>query len=171
MPSYEKVCRGNRAAWVRSEWAACITAALLEGEGCTESGEGGRGTLQRFAYEGGHDLIRKYRRGGFMRHFIEDAYILDNRAAHELVVTDYLLDKGLPVPIPLGACWERSGILYRGAIATHLIDATDLCDYLANNPAAPEDTMRRAGEWIRRMHDLGVFHADLQDAKAIAGLS
>jgi 3-deoxy-D-manno-octulosonic acid kinase len=162
VPSYEKVCRGNRTALVRAEWAACIAAALLEGEGCAEFGEGGRGMLQRFAYADGYGLIRKYRRGGFIRHFLADAYILDNRAARELSITDYLREKGLPVPMPLGACWQYSGILYRGSIATQLLDAADLRDYLANDPAAPEDTMRRAGEWIRRMHDFGVFHADLQ---------
>jgi len=162
VPSYEKVCKGNRTALVRAEWAACIAEALLENKGCTEFGEGGRGTLARFDYEEGHGLIRKYRRGGFIRHFLTDAYILDNRAKRELDLTDDLLEKGLPVPMPLGACWERRGILYRGSLATHLLDATDLRDELDNGPADPEDIMRRAGECIRRMHDLGVYHADLQ---------
>lgn len=162
MASYKDIRKGNRTGRVRAEWADCIAAALFDGAGCAAFGPGGRGALRRFAYEGGHGIIRKYRRGGVIRHFLAETYLLDNRAERELAITGYLLEKGLPVPMPLGAYWERRGLFYRGSIATHQLDAAGLCDYLGAHPGTSFEVMRHTGECIRRMHDLGVWHADLQ---------
>ncbi len=153
---------GRRHARVRREWADAISGALLEGTGCVSAEAGGRGRLVRFEYGEGQALIRRYRRGGVVRHFTRESYLLVNRPLLELRVLTRLFESGFPVPEPLGVVWERRGPLYRGALATAEVAGADLHTYLTRGARAPEGIMRNVGETFRRMHDLGVFHADLQ---------
>jgi 3-deoxy-D-manno-octulosonic acid kinase len=53
-------------------------------------------------------------------------------------------------------------VLYRGAIASREVEGQDLYHYLSSDPPGAESVLERVGELIRRMHDLGVYHADLQ---------
>ena len=142
--------RDNRKACVRAEWADAIAGALLNGDNCSPFGEAGRGALQRFPYEAGHGILRVYRRGGFVRHFIADAYLLQNRALRELRLHAFLFENGLSVPAPLGAAWKRSGLVFRGAIATDEVNAVDLAEYLRGDPSNADETIRECGALIRR---------------------
>jgi 3-deoxy-D-manno-octulosonic acid kinase len=162
MKSFTRVARSGKVALVREDWAPVIAGALLEGEGCTPAYEGGRGRLVRFAYAGGAGLIRRYLRGGVIRHFLEDAFLLQNRARRELSLMAFLFDKRLPVPAPLGACWERRGLFFRGAIATRELPAVNLLEYLRGHGDSAESILHDCGQLIRRFHDVNVFHADLQ---------
>jgi 3-deoxy-D-manno-octulosonic acid kinase len=72
-----------------------------------------------------------------------------------------LYQQGFPVPEPLGVVWERRALLYRGAIATRSLEARTLLDYL-NSSETKASLLVLCGQRIREMHDLGVWHADLQ---------
>jgi len=138
----------------------CIQDALLKGVGCSPIDLGGRGTLQQFMLSEGQGIIRVYHRGGIARHLLRNAYY-DNRPLREWQVLTSLYAKGFPVPEPLGVCWWRNGVLYGGTIATTQVQATDLATYCVQNPG--DDALLHAvGSQIRRMHDLGIWHADLQ---------
>ena len=165
------VLRSHEAkrAMVREEWADDIAAALLEGRGCEPAGLGGRGALLRFSYAGGTGLIRRYLRGGVVRWVLRDAYVLHNRPLRELRLHVGLYDDGLSVPVPLGAVWERRGLCFRGAMATGEVDAVDLLAYLEGHGAGDGAVLRECGRLIRRMHDGGVFHADLQVGNILVG--
>lgn len=155
--------RGRRAASVRAEWQDALAAALFDGQGCTATTLGGRGTLERFAFEGGNGLIRRCLRGGAIRHVLRDAYLLDNRPLRELRLHAELYDAGLPTVAPLGAVWERRGLFYRGAVATLEVAARNLLEALRDGGGeASEGVLTRCGAVIRQMHELGVYHADLQ---------
>jgi 3-deoxy-D-manno-octulosonic acid kinase len=163
-------CANNkRTAVVRAEWADDIAAALLEGKGCFPVDFGGRGRLERFNYQMGSGLIRKYWRGGLMQYIMRDRYLLENRALGELQLHAKLHELGLPVPPPLGASWERCGPIYRGWFATHEMPAVDLLSYLHSNPDADETILPQCGSVIRFMHDRGVYHADLQVKNILIG--
>jgi 3-deoxy-D-manno-octulosonic acid kinase len=161
--------KNGQQALVREDWADGLASALFDGVDCVPVASAGRGDLLRFPYPGGHGLIRHYRRGGLVQHVLKDTYLFRNRPAGELKLLSYLYDKGLPVAEPLGACWERRGPWVRGAIATRELDAIHLLDYLRDAPSDAPTVLSRCGDVIRRMHDLHVFHNDLQVRNILIG--
>ena len=169
MVSFVKISRGGSRALVREEWAGTIAAALLDGEGCVRVDKGGRASLERFSFEDGWGLIRTGRRGGLVGRVLKDAYFLRNRALRELRLHTRLYESGLAMPEPLGAVWRRNGPWFRGAIATREVDATDLLSYLQGDPSGIDETLARCGKLIRQMHEMGVFHADLQVRNILVG--
>lgn len=163
------VSRGARKALVRREWEGSVGAALLRGEGCTTVASDGRGSLQRFAYDGGAGLIRTYRRGGAIGPLLNDRMFFINRPFRELQLLVSLHDMDLPVPTPLGARWEQSGWVYRGAIATVELPARHLQAVLTEAPDQAHALLPQVGAMIREFHDVGLFHADLQIRNILVG--
>jgi hypothetical protein len=98
-----------------------------------------------------------------------DGYVLDNRPSKELAVLDYLAAGGFPAPEPLGAVWERRGMWLRGALATRAIEAEELARAVGESAALPVELLRRTGETLRRMHEYGVYHADLNARNILVG--
>ena len=147
-----------------------VSAALLTGEGCEPTTVKGRTRLMRFPYPDGHGLVRAYTRGGVVRHFLKDTYPFVNRPLLELKILCYLHEKVLPVPLPLGVCWEQTPLGYRGALATQELSALPLVDYLGDTDEDPKEVLAQCGKRIRTMHELGVFHADLQVRNILVSL-
>lgn len=162
LPEFVRVERNGRVALVHPEYRDAVADALLEGKGCQASGHIGRGTLQRFPYDAGTAVLRRYRRGGFIRHFLKETYLFVNRPLRELEVHRAAYDAGLSVPMPLGVSWDRRGPLFRGAIASAELDAVHLLDFLKQPGANLDETLDSCGAAIRRMHEAGIVHADLQ---------
>ena len=162
LPDFVRVERDAKVALVHPDFRDTVAAALLEGEGCGPADEAGRAPLKRFSYSEGTGLIREYRRGGFVRHFMTKSYLFDNRPLHEIEVHCAAYRSGVAVPMPLGAYWERRGPIYRGAFAVARIEAVHLLDYLSSDGEVNEDALRRCGAALRQMHDAGFIHADLQ---------
>jgi tRNA A-37 threonylcarbamoyl transferase component Bud32 len=169
MQDFSIFSNDNGTALVHAEGARVIAAALLDGQGCAPAGDCGRGELLRFAHEAGTGLIRRCRRGGVVRRLLKESYFLHNRPLQEFRMHVRLFNGGLAVPAPLGVCWDRHGLWFAGALATRQVDAPNLLDYLRGKPRAEEDTLRRCGAPIRQMHDIGVFHADLQVRNILVG--
>lgn len=138
-----------------------LRLALAEGIGCQLMPETGRGSVCRFEYPGGTGVLRHYLRGGLMHHFVKDTY-LHNRPWREFGVHHYLETSGFRVPHLLGVAWTRSLLGYRGAIATEYVAGKTLLEWLKEPHADTEELMTKVGALIRQMHDLGVWHADLQ---------
>ncbi len=166
---FHTIRRGRSTALVREDDADRIAEALLDNEGCEVLHAGGRGNLLRFACTGGHGLIRRYQRGGMMRHILRDAYILENRPCREFRLHLHAERQGLSVPPLLGVCWERRGLLLRGAIATQEVAAKTLQEYVEADIPHAEDALRACGTLIRRMHDMDIWHADLQVRNILVG--
>lgn len=162
MASYTLISKYGKMALVREEWALPLANALFDGTGCQATGKTGRGRVMRLYLEDSAAIVRRCRRGGAIRHLLKDVYFFTNRPLHELRVHQHLYDQGFAVPEPLGVCWERHGVTFRGAIATREVEGVTLLEYLAAAPVSPEFTLERTGKLIREMHDLGVYHADLQ---------
>ncbi len=147
---------------VREQHRAEVITGLTGVAPAEPAGQGGRKEVYRFAIGDGHAILRHYQRGGIVRLLFRDAFLLVNRPLKELRVHEYLFQEGLDVPEPLGVSWRRRGLLVRGAIATREVGAVHLQQYLENTDAADRGIMTKIGSTIRRMHDLGVYHADLQ---------
>ena len=126
---------------------------------------GGRGAAWIVpASDGGEWVLRHYRRGGLPAKILADTYLwtgLDNtRPWREWRLLAELHALGLPVPRPVAARVVRSGIAYRGDLITRRVPAArSLAELLV--PAAASIPWRAVGACIRRFHEAGVWHADL----------
>lgn len=134
-----------------------LTAALC-GETKGERQQGGRGEVTQLTVVKDRFVLRKFRRGGIMR-FLGDRY-LRNRAKAEFDLTRKLFEAGLPAPEPAGVAWRRSGIFLRGLLITRWLEGQDLDQFL--RASADEAILGQVGSLMRRIHDAGVYHADLQ---------
>jgi len=120
-----------------------------------------------------HLVLRGYRRGGVVGRFIHDWYLYTGEArtrpAREWRVLRYVEDRGLPGPVALAARYVREGPVYRADILTRrLPDTTPLSEALAAD-ALPRDRWEDIGRCIRRFHDAGVWHADLNAHNILLG--
>jgi 3-deoxy-D-manno-octulosonic acid kinase len=125
----------------------------------------GRGAAWFVRHEG-HDLVlRHYRRGGVIAPLLGDRYLWTglarSRAIHEWHVLETLFQRGFPVPRPVAARVQRSGVYYRADLLTQRIpDAESLAQALSLAPL-PMSQWRSIGDCLRRFHAANVWHADL----------
>ena len=110
-------------------------------------------------------VLRHYRRGGWMSRVNRDLYLwlgeARTRAFAEWRLLARLAAMGLPVPRPVAARYRRKGCCYTADLLTlKARDIKPLSVRLAGEPAG-EDFWRGLGQGIRRFHEAGVYHADL----------
>lgn len=109
-------------------------------------------------------VLREYRRGGLAARISRKTYAYTKesevRSFSEFRLLDQLYQMGLPVPKPVAAWYRKtSPVQYQASIIIERLNGTvPLAELL-------EDLDRSAwvalGELIRRFHDAGVRHADL----------
>jgi 3-deoxy-D-manno-octulosonic acid kinase len=136
---------------------------LFEPPATADAAVGGRGAA--WMLKRGKDgwVLRHYRRGGVPGRFVRDRYLwigLEvSRPWWEWHLLDSLYKEGLPVPQPVAARVQRRGLLYRGDLITRRIPAArNLAERLAAGKDLPWTAI---GRCLRRFHDAGVCHADL----------
>lgn len=110
--------------------------------------------------QGQQAVLRHYRRGGLIARVFHDQYAWlgaqQTRSWAEFEVMHYLYEHGAPVPEPIWASWQRYCLYYRAALLTARIPkARTLASVL--DQACP----RLVAEAIKKIHDAGVYHADL----------
>jgi 3-deoxy-D-manno-octulosonic acid kinase len=126
---------------------------------------GGRGSAW-FVRSGPHQwVLRHYRRGGFIARFSRDLYVWSGedrvRAFAEWRLLDMLTVRGLPVPKPIAARYQRSGLWYRCDLITQrIVNAKPLSAVLAQG-AVSETMWHGVGAAVAQLHRAGVDHADL----------
>lgn len=125
----------------------------------------GRGTTYFFDWEGYKLVLRHYLRGGLVGKFNPDYYLNTKlektRPYQEWKVLCELQALGLPAPKPAGMRIVSGGLFYRADLLTHQIEGvTPLCDALEEQ-ALCEGAWQEMGRTIRRFHDAGVYHDDL----------
>jgi 3-deoxy-D-manno-octulosonic acid kinase len=139
--------------------------AVRAGTAGGEEVASGRGGARRMVLAGGKVVfVRKYLRGGFVRHFVRDLYLLrPPRPIRELLATETARAAGCRVPIVHAVAVEENGPFYRGWIVTSAIEGggayIDL--FAAGDEADRRTLLAAAGSAIRDLHDAGVYHPDL----------
>ncbi|MFO7277327.1 MAG: 3-deoxy-D-manno-octulosonic acid kinase [Pseudomonadota bacterium] len=133
----------------------------------------GRGSAYFIHSEGRHIVLRHYRRGGLMARLSADRFLWRGeelvRSFAEWQLTYHLHRAGLPVPAPLAACYRRMGRTYTGDIITErLLDTESLASRLRSAPLSLLQWIA-IGRCIRRFHELGVCHADLNAHNVLLG--
>ena len=126
---------------------------------------GGRGSAWFIASGARQWVLRHFRRGGFIARLSQDGYVWTGeervRAFAEWRLLELLARRGLPVPRPVAARYQRTGLRYRCDLITQrIVDAEPLSAALARR-ALPEPVWRAVGATVARLHGAGVDHADL----------
>ena len=162
----ERVARPGAELFEREHWSA---------RGALTEQEGGRGSIDFIEEDGHRWVMRHYLRGGMAAHFARDRYLFlgenRTRSFRELRLLVELRRRDLPVPAPVAACYHRGLLTYAAALITErLPGARTLSETLA---AGRMDDARWAaiGHCLRRFHDAGVQHADLNAHNIMLGMN
>jgi len=168
---YEVVRTPDAVAFVRSDFREIFDRHGLFGcpggraARATEV-SGGRGAAWALsARPFGDIVVRPYRRGGWMSHFVKRRYMFGARAFQELLVTERLRRRGAPVPDVLAAVQERNrlGPGYSACLVTRrIVGSVPAAEALGRVPEGElRILMEDIGRAIRRCHEAGGWHADL----------
>ncbi|WP_447554803.1 3-deoxy-D-manno-octulosonic acid kinase [Vreelandella sp. EE22] len=110
-------------------------------------------------------VLRPYRRGGLIAKLLSKRYLWlgeeRTRAVSELRLTAALFDQGLPVPRPVAAGVRREGVSYEAALITVRIPGARALASLLSEENADAVLLERVGAMIRRFHQAGLDHVDL----------
>ena len=125
--------------------------------------KGGRGNAWFIDDDQRSWVLRQYLRGGIVSRISTDRFLFlsENkvRSFNELKLLKELFDEGLPVPEPVAASYTRIGTFYFACILINRIEAaTTMGEQLFELKSL---VWRNVGSVIRRFHDSGVYHADL----------
>jgi 3-deoxy-D-manno-octulosonic acid kinase len=125
----------------------------------------GRGPTLAVADGNREFVLKHYLRGGLIGRVNRDRYLWQGedrtRAFAEWRLLRKMVAMGLPVPQPAAGFYRRRGWCYTADLLT--VKATGISPLsarIARGPTGPE-FWRGIGRGIRRFHDAGVYHADL----------
>ncbi len=125
----------------------------------------GRGATHFVKSAGKRFVLRHYRRGGLIAQLSADRYLWhgeqSTRPFEEWQLTYRLHRAGLPVPAPLAARYRHRGLVYTGDIITERVAVVGSLAECLRTGALSVLTWISIGRCIRRFHDLGVCHRDL----------
>jgi 3-deoxy-D-manno-octulosonic acid kinase len=134
---------------------------------------GGRGSAWFVESGARRWVLRHCRRGGFIARWSRDRYVWTGeervRAFAEWRLLDVLARHGLPVPKPVAARYQRSGLSYRCDLITQRIAYAQPLSAVLAKHALPEASWRAVGSCIARLHAVGVDHADLNAHNILIG--
>jgi tRNA A-37 threonylcarbamoyl transferase component Bud32 len=121
--------------------------------------------------EGARAVVRHYTHGGILRKITGDRFAGSERFLDEIRASEHLRTVGVNTPEVLGLLVQAGKLGFRrGALVTRMIEGGhDLLDYLKSDagrrqvadPSVKRTVIRAAAGQVRKMHDAGVFHADL----------
>ena len=116
-------------------------------------------------------MVRRYFHGGLFASVGRDLYFGPDRAINELISAETAHAAGVRTPTAIGILGRRAaGPFWRLAfLSSEIADSEDLVHYACRLGEYPAETaamekrgvLREAAQQIRKMHDAGVFHADL----------
>jgi 3-deoxy-D-manno-octulosonic acid kinase len=118
-------------------------------------------------------VMRSYRRGGWAARVSHDRYLFTgfgrSRSLMEMRLLADCIRLGLPVPQPVAGLCLRHGLTCSAVLLTRrIMPAFTLADLL-DPRSGPEPDWLRMGRCIRRFHDAGVVHPDLNVRNILFG--
>jgi 3-deoxy-D-manno-octulosonic acid kinase len=126
---------------------------------------GGRGVVVFLRSAERRWVLRHYRRGGALAALLGDRYLWTGedrtRSFREWRLLRRLAAWALPVPRAIAARYARAGAIYRADLITEeLVDTRTVAAELQSS-ALDDARWREIGACVRRFHERGVRHADL----------
>ncbi len=134
---------------------------------------GGRGASWFIAGGERNWVLRHCRRGGLLAPVSGDRYLWMGEARvrcfAEWRMLEALVARGLPVPKPVAARYQRRGLIYRCDLITERIPNSQPLSAALAADALPESVWREIGTVIARLHEAGADHADLNAHNILCG--
>jgi 3-deoxy-D-manno-octulosonic acid kinase len=125
----------------------------------------GRGTTYFVSFHELECVLRHYRRGGLMATLSRDKYwwsgLYRSRSFREWYLLAKLKDRDLPVPRAVAARVVRHGLWYTADLLMEKIPDSESLSSLLSRRDLDEAEWRKIGSVVRRFHQRGVYHADL----------
>jgi 3-deoxy-D-manno-octulosonic acid kinase len=153
--------RPPRPQWFDPQW--------WRHQDAVEAEFGGRGQAVAVDSPAGPAVLRRYLRGGLVRHVNRDRYLYGGadttRPFAEWRVTQRLHRHGLAVPRPLAAMYQRSGAFYRAALLTERIPGARPLPEVANEMDAED--WRSVGCLLALFATAGLRHPDINAANVV----
>lgn len=133
--------------------------------GAAEGEAAGRGRTLFFKSGELRAALRHYYRGGRMARWLSDRYFFTSAAAtrpfSEFALTWALYSRGLPVAAPLACRYLRRGNFYTADLITARLPGSETLDARLTREPLPLSMWIDIGRCIRRFHEVGACHADL----------
>jgi len=168
---YESLERGPHTVLIRPEWKGPLLEDLLEDfRGVTPSDRRlyahGRATHFSYRPRGAPErvFVRIGVRGGLVGTLLGGLNFGIRRPVRELVAASAARRAGVSVPEPLAVRATRvGGLFWRFTVVVREVqDASDLLALAEGlTPTRKRDLIVRVADEMRRLHDAGVYHADL----------
>lgn len=128
-------------------------------------GGGGRGGVAFLETPAGSCVLRHYRRGGWMAPLLGDRYVWNGRQRSrgfvEFALLAELARRGLPVPAPIAARYQRRGPYYTADLITRTIENAQTLTEIIAMQRLDAMLAGQVGALVARFHIQGVDHADL----------
>ncbi len=162
LPGGAMLYDGSRVSNLSAAW---FDPQHWQSRGEVEGTARGRGATFYIRNEGRRFVLRHYQRGGLAARISRDRYFWqgegETRPFAEWQLTYRLHRAGLPVPAPLAARYQHEGLTYTGDIITERLNTVGSLAECLDQGALSILTWISIGRCVRRFHDLGVCHADL----------
>jgi len=168
-PDFTLIRAGRRLLYLRHDLAIDAPLILARIDELDRNSRAGAGIRQSgFALAIGDRLnlfFRRARRGGLMRLLNRDVYFgRQTRPLRELMIAAEAARRGLPIAEPLGALIEPlAPAVYRGAMLTRTLLGMTLWEFIRtdDDPVVRTHVLEQARRAIERIHQGGLWHADL----------
>jgi len=137
----------------------------LRANGHHEGTAKGRSQAHFLTFANRHMVLRKFLRGGLVGKFNRDLYLRTgkdkSRAMREFDLLSWMHNRGLPIPRPVAAQYQPSGLFYRAHLITERISNARPLEDVLREVELPATTWSAVGTTIKQLHDHDVFHSDL----------
>ncbi len=173
-PDYESFAHGGATVLARRDVAAAVRQALADAGtlyrwAAAQPGRRvfvGRGEAYGVTLGGVPAVVRHARHGGLLAPLLRDLYVGEPRFFREAALARQLAGGGVRTPDVLAGVRYGAGPAHRADVATAEVAAVDLVElFYGERPPAGEAraaALAALGHLVRRLHDLGFVHPDLQ---------
>jgi len=138
---------------------------LLEQQGMIHGRATGRGDTCFYDVGESSWALRHYLRGGLIARLLKDKYfgfrINHSRAWKEWLLLQQMIEKNLPVPVPVAASVIKKGLFYQADLVTEFIHESQTLADMLESAALDKQMWNNIGNCIRRFHEQSVYHSDL----------
>ena len=134
---------------------------------------GGRGSILLIEDGARSWVLRRYLRGGFAARLARDRYLWlgeeRTRSFRELRLLAALEARGLPVPPPVAGRYVRDALTYRAELVTGRLKGARSLEAVLEAREMDDSRWTAIGQCLRRFHDAGAQHADLNSRNIMLG--
>ncbi|MFK8028497.1 MAG: 3-deoxy-D-manno-octulosonic acid kinase [Gammaproteobacteria bacterium] len=162
-----EISEHNTKIWVADHVCSDFQASWFEAKSSEKVGgwQSGRQSIARIELASRKMVLRHYCRGGVPARFSKDKFIfrgyLASRPYRELVLLQTMYQQGLPVPEPIASRCIVNGVLYHADILMSEIVGAKTLAQIISNTSLEQAVWEKIGQIIRRFHQQGIQHVDL----------